>query len=1052
MNTRLNGLPFLKLKSFFFLLAWMPLSAFAQLDDVPVKNGPFEADWDNLSAWQCPEWFRDAKFGIWAHWDPQCEAEDGDWYARSMYSVNSSQWNTFKRIFGAPPSRELGYKDLCDHWKADKWDPEALIQLYADAGAKYFMTMGQHHDNFDCWDSPYQEWNSMHIGPMKDIVGGWVEACRRHGLKVGVSMHGAHAWTFFEVARDYDASLTLEDGLVKEADGTFKYWWHGLDPQELYAQNHAHSADWSDWGAIHRQWGWGNGVCPPSVPYMQKFQNRVLQCIDKYNPDMLYFDDTVLPFYGASTNKDDMYSLNILKHFYNHSAALNDGQQQVVVTGKILNEQHKQALLWDVERGIPDRSQDLPWQTCTCIGGWHYSKSDADRNAYKTADQVIRMLVDIVSKNGNLLLSIPVRGNGTLDANELRIVAGIKAWMDINKESIYATRPWKVYGEGPLFESTNPLSEQGFNEGINYSAQDVRYVERGDTLFATIMRWPSTESFTFKALGMASPYYSGKVQSVHLLGHGELPFSQGIDGLELTLPQKHPNEIAPVMAITFDPEAPRTLPLDEVIVIYEQKAQELLAQASNNTGKPNPLKVELFNRQIDIARQALTSDEETRLQAAMQLHQDYITFCQTGYNPAGTADDAVLTDITLNYLLEKSDFSATEMGSRFGRPVHWTVENFSIPQRDASRGTKNGIDNYPGTRCLMLGKWSGEDGSPAYNMTDARIFRSIHLPAGHYRFSFTFNALYQLGAAYIYVANTPLATSAIARQSIANLPMSKCAADGKFYSLNFTLDEEQDVVLVFQANMQGGNSNQEFRVQEVKLQYYDNPDVLTQNDFTVEKLIQSSRFSRISGQSTTIRYGTPAYWTVENYTIPTNEGTRHGLDRYPGYDCLTLGVWDDREKNTDGDLSDARLYRTISLPAGRYYFGATYEANYQLAQAYIFASSNTLRTSDIPTYSLAYDNILDAGKDNATFRGIYFELPDSQNIVLGFQANLLEGPGEQEFRASRVMLVRYGNDDVSVASPHTDAHAHAIYDLSGRRLINPSGFIQIVNGTKVVLK
>jgi len=220
---------------------------YAQTDNVQVATGQFTANWQSLAAWECPEWFRDAKFGIWAHWDPQCEAEDGDWYARSMYGPNSSQWNTFKNIFGTPPSKTMGYKDLCDHWKADKWDPEALIQLYADAGAKYFMAMGQHHDNFDCWDSPYQEWNSTRIGPLKDIVGGWAEACRRHGLKLGVSMHGAHAWTFFEVGDAYDVHMTKEDGMATNADGSFKYWWHGYDPQELYAQNHAHSANWSDW-------------------------------------------------------------------------------------------------------------------------------------------------------------------------------------------------------------------------------------------------------------------------------------------------------------------------------------------------------------------------------------------------------------------------------------------------------------------------------------------------------------------------------------------------------------------------------------------------------------------------------------------------------------------------------------------------------------------------------------------------------------------------------------------------------------------------------------
>ena len=1000
-------------------------------ENVAVETGAFTANWDNLSAWECPEWFRDAKFGIWAHWDPQCEAEDGDWYARSMYGTGG-QRTTFYNYFGHYPGHDWGYKDFCRYWTVAQWNPEELIKLYADAGAKYFLAMGQHHDNYDCWDSPYQEWNSMNIGPQRDIVGEWAEQCRKYGLRLGVSMHGAHAWTFFEVGRNADTGVTKEEGA-----GT---WWEGYDPQELYAQNHTHSANWSDWGTIHSQWGWGNGVCPPSEKYMQKFQNRVLQCINKYNPDMIYFDDTVLPFYGASTNTNDQYSLRILQHYYNHSAAQNNGVPQVVVTGKILQDMHKQAMLWDVERGIPDRCQELPWQTCTCIGGWHYSKSEGDNNQYKPAEQVIRMLVDIVSKNGNMLLSIPIRGNGTIDNNEKRIVAGIKAWMDINSESIFGTRPWKVYGEGPLFDSANPLNAQGFNEGINYSAEDVRYVERNDTLYATIMRWPSRTDFTFESLGKISPFYSGQVKSMRLLGYGEITFKQGIEGLKVILPSVKPNDIAPVFAITFDPDAPTTLSLSEVIDIYEQKAAELAAQASNNTGKPNAMKVAAFQKQLAEARSALAAspNEEGQTAAIARLHTAYNVLKQTGFNPGGSPDEVGQTDVTFDYLMERNNFTATEMGSRFGKPVNWTVENFSIPQLDASRGTKNGIDNYPGRNCLMMGKWSGEDGTPTTNMTNARIFRTVHLPAGHYYFGASFNALYQLGTAYIYVASEPLNTSAISKNAIAKMAMSKCAADGKFYGITFDLTEEQDVVLVFQANMQVGNANQEFRVDEVKLLYSDDTEALQQTDITTDKLIQASSFSRVSGQSTTTRYGTPKNWIVEKYKIPAgNDGTRNGLDRYPGYDCLSLGVWDDRLNNTEGDLSQARIYRKVDLAAGSYYFGATYEANYQLAEAYIFAASDIIeQTSDIPSQSIAYDAIADAGNDNSTFRGIYFELDQPQQVLLGFQADLAAGATQQEFRASKVTLIGYGiaTNIYDLEDGKWNEEGGKIFDLQGRRI------------------
>lgn len=505
--------------------------------DVNVETGSFAPDWQSLGAWECPEWFKDAKFGIWAHYGPQCEAEDGDWYARFMYYAGSGQYNWHVAHYGNPS--EFGLKDLCNEWKAEELDPDALIKLYKETGARYFMTLGQHHDNFDLWDSPYQEWNSVNMGPKRDIVKEWSVACKKYGLPLGVSMHGSHAWTWLEPSQNYDGNLTKADGKGK--------WWEGYDPQELYAQNHEHSKGWDNAGSIHSQWAWGNGASLPSEAYKRKFQNRVLQCINAYHPDMLYFDDTVLPFYGC----DESVGLNILSHYYNHR--INSGSQSadVVVMGKILEDVHKEAMLWDVERGVPDKPQEKYWQTCTCIGSWHYDINVYNRNQYKSAQQVIDMLIDIVSKNGNLLLSVPIRGNGTIDEKERAVLAGIKAWMDQNSTSIYGTRPWKNFGEGPLAETSKGLNAQGFNESNDYSATDVRFVERNDTVFATIMRWPSGGPFTFKSFGFASEYFSGKVKGVRLLGYGKVRFKQSNDGLEVIVPDTPVNEIAPVFAITF---------------------------------------------------------------------------------------------------------------------------------------------------------------------------------------------------------------------------------------------------------------------------------------------------------------------------------------------------------------------------------------------------------------------------------------------------------------------------------------------------------------------
>ncbi len=528
-------------KLILLLLTAFSMSANAQKADVPVETGAFGNDWESLSAWECPEWFKDAKFGIWAHWGPQCQAEAGDWYARFMYYEGSGQYNYHVSHFGNPST--FGLKELCNAWKADQWDPQELVSLYKSVGARYFMALGNHHDNFDLWDSPYQEWNSVNVGPKKDLAKGWSDACKAEGLPLGISIHASHAWTWLEPSQKYDGNLTKADGIGQ--------WWEGLDPQELYAQNHTHSTGWENSGTIHSQWDWGNGASQPSAAYKQKFQNRVLQMVNDYNPDMIYFDDTAMPFYGC----DDQIGKNILQHYYNHSAAQHDGTPQVVVTGKQLTAEQKGYMMWDVERGIPDRPQDTYWQTCTCIGQWHYDQGVYNNNGYKSGATVVRMLIDVVSKNGNLLLSIPVRGNGTIDDKERKVLADIKAWMDINSESIYGTRPWKTFGEGPLAEAANPMNAQGFNEGQAYSAQDVRYVEKDGVVYATIMAWPEAGEFTFKAFGLTASSYSGDVDKVELLGSNDaIAFEQDFQGLTVIIPSAKPNGIAPVFRITFKEE------------------------------------------------------------------------------------------------------------------------------------------------------------------------------------------------------------------------------------------------------------------------------------------------------------------------------------------------------------------------------------------------------------------------------------------------------------------------------------------------------------------
>lgn len=491
----------------------------------------FEPTWDSLAQYQTPEWFRDAKFGIWAHWGPQCEPERGDWYGRFMYVQGTDQYNFHVATYGHPSV--FGFKDVIHEWKAEKWDPAALVALYKRVGAQYFFAMANHHDNFDLWDSTYQPWNSVALGPKKNIIAGWAKAARENGLKFGVSVHAAHAWSWYETAQASDSTGPKAgvpyDGKLTKADGKGT-WWEGLDPEDLYAQAHVPSPGFEKKESLHSRWNWDNGCSIPDAAYCEKFYERTVDLLDKYKPDLVYFDDTALPLWPVSD-----VGLKIAAHYYNTTPG-------AVLFGKVLSEQQRKCMVWDIERGQSNRIEPLPWQTDTCLGHWHYDRQVYEQHRYKTAATVIHTLVDVVSKNGNLLLNVPVRGDGSIDDDERQILEGVAAWMDVNKEAIFGTRPWTTFGEGPGLEGAAPIKDQGFNEGKGkpLTGEDVRYTVKGDVLYAILMGWPKEGRVTLKSLkGTAG------VKSAELLGSREtVQVEAGAGGLKVTLPSQRPGEFA----------------------------------------------------------------------------------------------------------------------------------------------------------------------------------------------------------------------------------------------------------------------------------------------------------------------------------------------------------------------------------------------------------------------------------------------------------------------------------------------------------------------------
>jgi alpha-L-fucosidase len=514
----------------------LPLGARAATDGLAA--GPFKAEWSSLVAqYQAPDWFRDAKFGIWAHWSAQCVPEAGDWYARNMYLQGQKQYDHHLQHYGHPADN--GFMEMNNRWKAENWRPGELLDLYVKAGARYFVSLANHHDNFDNFASRFHDWNSTRIGPKRDIVGTWARAARERGLKFGVSNHSAHAWHWFQVAYGYDlegarAGERYDAWKLTKYDGKGK-WWDGLDPQELYGgavmpmpDGIASIKDADAWHAAHdRLWDEAPPLANPA--FVRQWYLRCKDLIDSYRPDLLYFDDTGLPLGQAG--------LDMAAHLYNSSIAWH-GSQQAVVNCKLLPEDRRAAVVEDVERGFRSEVVPHPWQTDTCIGDWHYNRERFLEKSYMPADAVVHRLCDVVAKNGCLLLSIPVRGDGTIDEEERKIVEGIAGWTGRYGEAIFASRPWRLSGEGPTQVASGQFGEGKLKP---FEAADIRFTTKGSTLYAMTLGAPQG------TVHIRSLARHGTVRRVEIVGlAGPLAFQQDDDGLHVGVPPdaSHPYGVA----------------------------------------------------------------------------------------------------------------------------------------------------------------------------------------------------------------------------------------------------------------------------------------------------------------------------------------------------------------------------------------------------------------------------------------------------------------------------------------------------------------------------
>lgn len=465
-----------------------------------IKQGPFNPTVESLQHFECPGWFRDAKFGMWSHWGPQSVPMYGDWYARHMYCEGTPQYMYHWRKYGHPSM--FGYKDIVKLWKAENFDPAELMDLFVEAGARYFVSLAVHHDNFDNFDSVNNPWNSTKVGPMKDICRLWQAEAKKHGLPFGLSEHLAASYTWFTSPYDQDKTGPYAGVPYDGADPANRSYYRDNNNEFL-------TEDVSSWYTKNPR-------------YHDDWFNRMKDIVDQFQPDILYSDGHEIPF------GDVGYS--IIAHLYNSSAALHGGKNEAVYNFKKLRDVYasldsiEYVGVLGMERGLFDKPLTRPWQDDTTLGDWFYDV----RAVYKKAEDVADTLVDVVSKNGNLLLNVPQKPDGTLDEETRHTLKKLSRWIKQNGDGIYGTRPYKAYKEG----NTDIPSGVCREERATWLPTDFRFTQKPDTVFAFMMRAGTEERAVINALGRV---HEREITSVQVSGR-PVDFEQKDGALFVKLP------------------------------------------------------------------------------------------------------------------------------------------------------------------------------------------------------------------------------------------------------------------------------------------------------------------------------------------------------------------------------------------------------------------------------------------------------------------------------------------------------------------------------------
>ncbi len=455
----------------------------------------YQPNWESLSQYTIPRWFMDAKLGIFIHWGVYAvPAFSNEWYPRNMYRRGTPEFEHHRAVWGA--HRDFGYKDFIPMFKAEHWDPAAWVQLFQEAGARYIVPVAEHHDGFPMYATDLTPYNAAAMGPCRDIVADMATAVRAAGLKFGVSSHRAFNWRYYTFEDDFDT----------------------VDPRNAALYSPAHLEN-----------------TPASAEFLDNWWSRTRELVDRFEPDLLWFD------FGWHEEEFAPCRPRITSYYYNR--ALEWGREVV------LNYKDKfpaGTAVWDIERGKLDAIREEYWQTDTSVSykSWCYVEDDE----FKSVTTLVHDLVDIVSKNGNLLLNVGPRPDGTIPEEVQERLRGLGAWLRVNGEAIYGTRHWATYGEGDTAVVTGHMTER---QNAAFGPGDVRFTVGSDALYAILLGWPGAQA-TVRSLGSGSPLAAARIEAVSLLGApGTLPWRQSEAGLTVDLPAAPVGEHAYTLKIVL---------------------------------------------------------------------------------------------------------------------------------------------------------------------------------------------------------------------------------------------------------------------------------------------------------------------------------------------------------------------------------------------------------------------------------------------------------------------------------------------------------------------